>query len=440
MLDPTLSLWMFPILFALIFAGLPVALSLIVVSFGFGYLFFGNSVGAQAFRFFDSVASNYTLAAIPMFIFMGAMLERSGVAERLFQTLAIVFRRLPGGLALATVMMCAIFAAGTGIVGAVEALVGLMAIPAMMRVRYSHDLIAGTICAGGSLGTIIPPSIVVVIYANSANLSIGKVMAGIILPGILMVVLFLGYIFLRAVLRPADCPAPPKDDDLPQGWPLVSRVLGALIPPLVLVLATIGSILAGIASPTEAAGIGALGTILLAMIYRTFTWAKFLSALRQTILINGMVLLIVAGGTMFTSIFRIMGGQTMISNMVTGMDLPTVLIIGFFLVLIFILGALLDWVSVVLISIPIFLPILEQAGVDQLWFGVLAIVMIQTSYLTPPMAPAIFYLRSVAPPEMTYASMYRGMVPFILCQLIVLVLVAIFPALATWLPTLMVGF
>ncbi|MFW6076645.1 MAG: TRAP transporter large permease [Hyphomicrobiales bacterium] len=431
---------MFPVLFALIFLGLPVAFSLIAVSFGFGYLFFGDMIGIQTFRFLDKVANSYVLAAIPMFIFMGAMLERSGVAERLYQVMAILFRRVPGGLALATIAMCALFAAGTGIVGAVEALVGLMAIPAMMAKGYNKDLISGTICAGGSLGTIIPPSIVVVIYANAANISIGKVMAGVIIPGLLMVVLFMGYILLRAVLRPQDAPKPEQTDITYSPAELAVLTVSALIPPLLLVFATVGSILAGIASPTEAAGIGAFGTIVLALVYRTFTWRKFFEALRQTVVINTMVLFIVVGGTMFTSIFRVMGGQELINVMVDTLDMSPAFLIAFLLLLIFILGALLDWVSVLLITVPIFLPILSLQGVDPIWFGVLAIVMIQTSYLTPPMAPAIFYLRSVAPKEMTYGDMYLGVLPFILCQILVLLIVALVPSTATYLPSVLVGF
>lgn len=430
---------MFPALFLMAFLGLPVAFSLIVTSFVFGYAFFGNGIGLQAYRFLDSVANSYVLAAVPLFIFMGAMLERSGVAERLYYVMRLLFGRYPGGLALATIVMCAMFAAGTGIVGAVEALVGMMAIPAMMKARYDRGLIAGTICAGGSLGTIIPPSIVVVIYANAANVSIGKVMAGIIVPGILMVIFFMGYIFFRALLRPADAPVTKEEDPLSRRE-LVAISFSALFPPLLLVLATIGSILAGVASPTEAAGIGALGTVLLALVYRTFTWRKFYEALRQTAIINAMVLMIVVGGTMFTSIFRVTGGQDLINAAVTGMNLSAFGAIAFFLIIIFILGALLDWVSILLVTIPIFLPVLKLLGIDPIWFGVMAICMIQTSYLTPPMAPAIFYLKSIAPPEMTLQDMYRGVIPFIICQLLVLLVVAAYPPAATYLPSIMVGF
>jgi len=431
---------MFPALFALILMGLPVAYSLIAVAFGFGFMFFGQSIGIQTFRFLDSVASNYALAAIPMFIFMGAMLERSGVAERLYEVMALLFRRVSGGLGLATIAMCGLFAAGTGIVGAVEALVGLMAIPPMMAQRYSKSLISGTICAGGSLGTIIPPSIVVVIYANSANISIGKMMAGIIIPGFLMVLLFGLYIFFRARFRPEDAPPPSTAATAHSRGELVRMTLLALVPPMVLILATVGSILAGIASPTEAAGIGALGTVLLAILYRRFTWRRFYEALVETAVINTMVLLIVAGGTMFTSIFRVMSGQRMLNDWVNALEPSAGLLILLFLFIIFVLGALLDWVSVLLITIPIFIPLLNAAQIDPIWFGIMAIVVIQTSYLTPPMAPAIFYLRSVAPPEITYADMYRGVIPFILCQLLVLAIVAVFPPIGTYLPSVLVGF
>jgi tripartite ATP-independent transporter DctM subunit len=432
--------WMFPALFALVFLGVPVGFALMSVAFTFGWLFFGNLIGTQGFRFLYDIASTYVLAAIPLFIFMGAMLERSGIAQRLFQAMRLWLGGLPGGLSIATIAMCAVFAAGTGIVGAVEALVGLMAIPAMMRVRYDKGLIAGTICAGGSLGTIIPPSIVVVIYATSAQLSIGRMFAGILIPGVLMVVFFVLYILLRCWWRPADGPPAPREE---RAVPLAQKLwvtLTALLPALALVVAVIGSILAGIASPTEAAGVGALGTILLSALYRTLNRKTFLAAVGKTLEVNAMIMFIVVGGTMFTSIFRAHGGNRLVAQLVEYLALGPGGTITLFLLILFVLGFVLDWVSVVLICIPIFVPILRDFGVDPLWFGIMAIVVIQTSYLTPPMAPAIFYLRAIAPPEMTYADMYRGVAPFVLCQGAVLFVVAMIPGAATYLPARMVGF
>ena len=336
--------------------------------------------------------------------------------------------------------MAAIFAAGTGIVGAVEALIGLMAIPPMMKMAYNRGLIAGTICAGGSLGTMIPPSIVVVVYASVAQISIGKVFAGVLIPAIVMVALFIGYIILRCVFQPSAGASISKEEAAIPLGPKIGIIASAMFPALLLVTIVIGSILAGVASPTEAAGIGALGTILLAVAYRTFTFKGFVAALAQTLSVNAMVMFIIIGGSMFTSIFRANGGQQLVSSVVEYLQLSPGGMIFLFLAVIFILGFILDWVSIVLISMPIFLPLLATANVDPLWFGVMAIVVIQTSYLTPPMAPSIFYLRAIAPPEMTYKDMYLGVVPFICCQLLVVLMVAVFPGTATYLASLIVGF
>jgi tripartite ATP-independent transporter DctM subunit len=418
---------------------MPVALSLIVTALGFSFLAFGDMAPIQLYRFVERVAAQPLFAAIPLFIFMGAMLERSGIAERLFVAMRLWLGRLPGGLALATISMCAIFAAGTGIVGAVEVMVGMMTIPVMMRFGYDRGLIAGTICAGGSLGTMIPPSIVVVIYASQARLSIGDLFAGVMLPGILMVAFFLGYIVMRCWLRPQDGPpAELEDVAMPTGrklWITATSVMPALL----LVVAVVGSIMAGIAAPTEAAAVGALGTILLAIVYGRFRLPVLSEALSKSMVITAMVMLIVVGGTMFTSIFQIHGGKALVADTVNALGLTPTQTVFVLLGVVGLMGFVLDWVSVVLITVPIYEPLLRLAGVDPLWFGVMAIVVIQTSYLTPPMAPAIFYLKGVAPPEMTYWDMCRGVAPFVLGQLLVLACVFAFPGLATWLPEVFRG-
>ena len=347
---------------------------------------------------------------------------------------------LPGGLAVATIAMCAVFAAATGIVGAVEILVEIMAIPAMMRLSYDKGLIAGTICAGGSLGTIIPPSILVVIYASLAQLSIGQVLAGTIIPGLLMVVLFLAYIMIRCWLDPKAGPGVPADErNVPMREKLTVTVT-ALLPPLVLVVLVVGSIMAGVASPTEAAAVGAVGTIILSILNRAFTRKVLIDTLRQSLSVNAMIMFIVVGGTMFTSVFRAAGGNRLVTDLVGLLSLSPAMTIVLLLAIVFALGFILEWVSILLICVPIFLPLVKQAGADPLWFGIMVIVVVQTSYLTPPMAPAIFYLKAIAPPEMTLGDMYRGVVPFIICQLLVLAIVALLPATATYLPSIMVGF
>ena len=426
---------MFPVLFALVFMGVPVAAALIGVAFAFGYWASGDLIGLQLFRFTWSVTSNYILVAIPLFVFMGSMLERSGIAEKLFEAMRVWLGRFRGGLELATITMCAIFAAGTGIVGAVEVLVGLMAMPAMLKYRYHPALISGTICAGGSLGTMIPPSIVVVIYAAQARIPIGDLLVGVLVPGGIMVALFLAYIILHTQIRPQDGPPVPPDEIDMTTREKLKLLATALVPATFLILSVVGSITAGIASPTEAAGVGALGTILLTMFYGRFTWKLLFDALRTTLTINAMIMMIVLGGTMFTSIFLTTGGARMVNGLVDMWSLGAAGVTALYLFLIFLGGFILDWVSIVLVTAPIFEPLLNKFGVDKLWVGVMAIVVIQTSYLTPPMAPSIFYLRGIAPPEVTYRDMYLGIVPFVACQLLTLLAVLAMPWTATWLPT-----
>ncbi|PCI87625.1 MAG: C4-dicarboxylate ABC transporter permease [Hyphomicrobiales bacterium] len=429
----------FPALFILVFLGIPVAFSLIIISVSFGYLILGDLIFLQLYGPILSTSSNFILAAIPLFIFMGTILERTGIALRLFQALQLWVGRWPGGVAIATILMCAVFAAASGVVGAVEIVVGLMAIPAMQKYKYDGSLIAGTICAGGSLGTIIPPSIVVVVYASMAQLSIGQLFAATMLPGLLMVVFFVGYILLRAYLKPQDAPPISKEDnDIPLKTKLLITVK-ALLPPLILIFAVLGSLLVGAASPTEAAAVGAVGALLLAAAFKELKWKTLKSALAVTVRITSMIMLIVVGGTMFTSVFALSGGGQMVRDFVVSAEFGEVGLILFLLAIVFIAGFVLDWISIVLIFIPIFIPIINAAGINQIWFTVMVMVVIQTSYLTPPMAPSIFYLRSIAPPNLTYKHMYRGVIPFVMIQLLVLIVVAFIPGVATYLPTLLVG-
>lgn len=435
----TLSLWMFPALFVLVFLGIHVSVALIITAFGFGWYVFGSGVIVQSFGPVLQAGSNFVLAAVPLFVLMGAILERSGIARRLFDAMQVWLGPLPGGLALATIAMSAVFAASAGVVGAVEIVVGLMAIPAMRAYNYDRALIAGTICAGGSLGTIIPPSIVVVVYASIAQLSVGELLAGIMLPGALMTGLFFGYILLRCLIRKQDGPPLPRAANALTLGQKLMVTLNGFFPAALLIFAVLGSILMGIASPTEAAAVGALGALLLSLLYREFSWPIAFSSLNQTVRITAMIMFTVLGGTMFTGIFAATGGGRLLAQIVADLGLTPGLLVIFFLVIIFIAGFVLDWISVVLICIPIFAPLVKSAGVDPLWFAVLVCIAIQTSYLTPPMAPSIFYLRAIAPPDFTYSHMYRGVVPFVGIQLLTLLLVAWFPTLATFLPKYLFG-
>ncbi|WP_299439847.1 TRAP transporter large permease subunit [uncultured Rhodospira sp.] len=433
-----LSVLMFPAAIALLLLGMPVSFSLIVVGFLFGWVLYDHRVGIQLFNIIQTTASQFLLTAVPPFILMGCLLERSGIAEHLFRVVQIWVGRWPNGLALTAMAMATLVAATTGIVGAVEVMIGMMAIPAMQRLGYRNDLIAGTVCAGGSLGTMIPPSLVLIVYASVANQSVGKLFAAAILPAILMVGLFMLYIAVRGVIRP---PAVPYTDTEGEGMTLAGKLgltVVGLLPPSALIVAVLGTILAGIATPTEAASVGALGALLLAALYRRLTVSMVWDAFHTTVRLTSMILMIVVAGSMFSSIFRGLGGNDVVRALVEAISLDSLGVVLLLLAILFVAGFILEWVSVLLICLPIFVPLLDSYGVDPVWFAMLSFVMLQTSYLTPPMAPSIFYLKGIAPPDMTTRQMYIGVLPFILCQIVVLALLIAFPPLATWLPTVLV--
>jgi len=427
-------------LFGLVFLGIPVAFSLLITALLFGIGEFGTTFPTKIHGSLRDVAGNFILAAIPLFIFMGAMLERSGIAERLFMAVRVWLGRLNGGLALTTIVMCAIFAASAGIVGAVEIVVGLMAVPAMMNAGYKKDLAAGSVCAGGSLGTTIPPSVVIIIYASIVEMSVGDLFAGIMIPALSMVLLFMLYIILRCWIQRDAGPALGVDElevNLVQKlWLTVT----SLLPALILITCVLGSIFGGFASPTEAAAVGASGSVLLALVYRKLTWTVLYEATVRTVKVTSMVMMIVLGGVMFASVFILVGGDTLVQSMVEEFDLTANGVIIMFLIIIFILGFILDWISVLLIALPIFDPLVQSFQIDPVWFGVMVCIALQTSYLTPPMAPSIFYLRAIAPPEMSYTDMYKGVAPFVAIQLMVLAMVAFVPWTATYLPEILFRF
>mgnify|MGYP002622680123 CR=1 FL=1 len=434
------SLLMFPALLLALFLGFPVAFSMMGVALIFGLMTFGDAVIFQFVQKVNDVASNFVLAAVPLFVFMGAMLERSGIAETLFEAVHLWTRRLPGGLAVGTVIMCVIFAASTGVIGATETVVGLLAIPIMMKYAYDKGLISGTICAGGSLGTIIPPSVVVVILGPVADVSVGDLFAGMIFPGLLMAGMYLVYILIRCTIDSKAGPRLPRsDDDPPLGAKLRITVI-ALVPPVLMIFAVLGSIMFGWAAPTEAAGLGAFGAVLLTLAYRSFTLGVLWEALMKTLKVTCMIMLILLGGNMFAGVFVGSGGVSLANDLVRAADLGAWVTLALFLFISFIAGFFLDWISVLLIFIPVFIPLVVAFGFDPVWFCILFLIVIQTSYLTPPMAPAIFYLRGISPPEITLQHMFRGVIPFILLQILTLAVVAAYPPLVLWLPSKLLGF
>ena len=435
-----LALAMFPVLLAALFLGFPVAFSMMGVALFFGYITFGDAVIFQFAQKVDALASNFVLAAVPLFIFMGAMMERSGIAEQLFEAVHLWTRRLPGGLAIGTIIMCVIFAASSGVIGATETVVGLLAIPVMLKYAYDKGLISGTICAGGSLGTIIPPSVVVVVLGPVADVSVGDLFVGMIFPGLIMAGFYVAYILVRCTIDPKAGPRLPRSDDEPPLLAKIKITLIALAPPTAMIFAVLGSIMMGLAAPTEAAALGALGSILLSVIYRQCSFAVLHGAALRTLKVTCMIMLIILGGNMFAGVFIASGGVTLTEQLIAGADLTPWVTLGVFLLICFIAGFFLDWISVLLIFIPLFIPLVRAMGFDPVWFCVLFLVVVQTSYLTPPMAPAIFYLRGISPPEITLQNMFRGVVPFIGLQVVCLGFVAYFPQLVLWLPSKLLGF
>jgi tripartite ATP-independent transporter DctM subunit len=430
----SIGLLMFPALIICIFIGFPVAFSLMGVAVFFGLYRFEFNLVHQLVAKVDDVASYYVLAAVPLFIFMGSMLERSGIAEKLFEAIHLWTRRLPGGLAIGTVLLCVVFAAASGVVGATESVVGLLAIPVMLRYAYDKGLISGTICAGGSLGTIIPPSVVVVILGPVADVSVGDLFAGMLLPGLILAGLYILYILVRCIIRPQDGPSLPPDENDPPFFRKVYITVTALVPPLVLIFAVLGTIMMGLATPTEAAAMGAIGTVIMTMIYGAFNLATLQEAFLKTLQITAMILTILLGGVMFAGVFVALGGISAVKDLLEVAQLgpwSTMLIL---MLLAFMAGFVLDLISIILIIIPVAVAVLRTMGVDDVWFCIMFLVVIQTSYLTPPMAPAIFYLRGISPPEIRLSDMYRGVLPFIALEFICLGLVMAFPGLALWLP------
>lgn len=440
MMTEILPFLMLPVAFVLMFLGVQVAFSMMITAVLFGLLIFNDRVIFQFIEKIEDISSNFVFAAIPLFVFMGAILEKSGIADKLFEAIHIWTRRLPGGLAIATITMCIIFAASSGVIGATESVVGLLTIPIMLRYKYDKSLISGSICAGGSLGTIIPPSVVAVVMGPLANVSVGDLLYGMLFPGLIMASLYLLYIFILCYIQPENGPRIPPEPDDPTFSEKVWISTKNLLPPLLMIVAVLGSILLGLASPTEAAAIGAVASVLLTVLYRNFSWRGLYEALIKTVLITAMIMAVLLAGSLFTGVFIGGGGINTANTILNQMQLSPWILLGLMMLIIFIAGFFLDWISIVLIFVPLFTPLVTAAGFDPVWFCVLFLIMIQTSYLTPPMAPAIFYLRAVAPEEINIKHMYKGVVPFIGLQILTLVIVISFPSLVTYLPSIMLNF
>jgi len=445
-LDQTLASLMFVGMIAFLFFGFPVAFSLT-----FTGLFFGSiavALGLIQANFFDilpiriwGTMTNFTLLAVPLFVFMGVALEKSGLAEELLETMGLLFGKMRGGLAISVVVVGAILAASTGIVGASVITMGLISLPTMMRRGYSNELTCGTICASGTLGQIIPPSVILILLGDIMGVPVGDLYIGAVVPGLILVGLYIIYLMVLSRLRPDLAPAVPEAELAAFRDDAFKRVTLALIPAFVLIVGVLGSIFMGIASPTEAASVGAAGGVILTIIKGRFTMNMFRSVMQTTTRITSLGFIILVGANCFGLVFRGLNGDHLIQDFLKGLPFGPYGVLALVMGVIFVLGFFIDFFEICFIHVPILTPVLvTHFGFDPVWIGVLIGVNLQTSFLTPPFGFALFFLRGVAPPEVTTPQMYRGVIPFVALQLIGLTIVAAYPQLVTGTITLFRSF
>ncbi len=435
MTNPELGVLMLGLFVALILLGFPVAFTLIALALGFGYYAVGAKVFGLLVQRTFGVMANDVLISVPLFLFMGYVVERAGILDRLFASLQHAARRVPASLAVATLIACALFATATGIVGAVVTLMGLLALPAMLRAGYDIKLSSGVIAAGGCLGILIPPSIMLILYGATAGVSVVKLYAAALLPGFLLAALYVLYVIVRGVLDPGLAPPPPKSaaPPLPFGR-LILGLLTSFFPLAVLILAVLGAILFGLATPHEAAAVGALGALALAAGYRELDFARLKQSVFLTARSTAMVCWLFVGSWSFSSVFSLLGGEILVKEWVIGLELSPTAFLILSQLIIFLLGWPLEWTEIIIIFVPIFLPLLDHYHIDPLFFGILVALNIQTSFLTPPMAMAAYYLKGVAPPQVRLAQIFAGSLPFLAMVFIAMLLLHLFPQLALWLP------
>jgi tripartite ATP-independent transporter DctM subunit len=373
---------------------------------------------------------------VPLFLFMGYVIERSNVLDRLFLSLQVALKAVPASMAVAALITCALFATATGIVGAVVTLMGLLAFPAMLKAGYDQKLSAGVICAGGTLGILIPPSIMLIVYGATSAVSVVKLYAAAMIPGFLLAGSYIVYVIVRTLITPSLAPKLPKEQtDIPL-LKVVVLLFQAFVPLAILILSVLGAILFGLATPTEAAAIGALGAMIIAAAYRALTWGRLKEAVFLTARTSAMVCYLFIGSWTFSSVFSYLGGEGLIKSFVMGLDLNTVTFLLLSQFIIFLLGWPLEWSEIIIIFVPIFLPLLSHFEVDPLFFGILIALNLQTSFLTPPMAMSAYYLKGIAPPHVQLWTIFRGCFPFLGMVFLTMAVVYIFPQTVYWLPEL----
>lgn len=429
---------LFGLVFVLILFGYPVAFTLGGLSIIAGLLYFDvDFFYLLSLRIYGTM-NNFVLMAVPLFVFMGIMLEKSGLAESLLETMAMLFGKLKGGLAISVVIVGGMLAASTGIVGATVITMGMISLPTMLKRGYSTELATGVIASSGTLGQIIPPSVVLVLLGSVLNVSVGDLFTAAIVPGVILVGLYLIYIVIIAAIKPESAPCI-EEEERAAFWKdgAAKKIIYAFVFPFMLILIVLGSIFAGIASPTEAAAVGAIGSILLTILQKKFSLQILKDVMRDTTFLTCMVFVILIGATSFSLVFRGMGGDRLLSEIITGANLSPYVFLALVLLVVFIAGFFIDFIEIIFIIVPVAAPIFVTLGIDLVWIGILIALNLQTSFLTPPFGFSLFYLKGVAPPEVRTSQLYRGIIPFVIIQLLLLVLVIAFPQLVSFLPELM---
>ncbi|WP_018391403.1 TRAP transporter large permease subunit [Ancylobacter sp. FA202] len=437
--DPALGILMLVVFLILLMLGFPIAFTLMALGVAFGYLSIGDGIFQLFVQRTYSVMANDVLISIPLFLFMGYVIERANILDRLFRSIQLAAGWIPGSLAVATLITCALFATATGIVGAVVTLMGLLAFPAMLRAGYDTKISAGVVCAGGCLGILIPPSVMLILYGATAGVSVVKLYAAAFFPGIALAGMYMAYVIIRAMINPSLAPKLPASERNVPVLTVIWALATSFFPLVLLIVSVLGCIILGLATPSEAAAIGAAGAILLALAYRTFSIEKLKDSVFLTARASAMVCWLFVGSAVFSAVFALLGGQRVVEEFIMGLDIGP---IGFLIltqVIIFVLGWPLEWTEIIVIFLPIFLPLLDHFGIDPIFFGVLVALNLQTSFLSPPVAMAPFYLKGVAPKHVTIEEIFSGVMPFIFIVIFAMILLYTFPGFALWLPNYLYG-
>lgn len=432
----TLAILMGVSFLGMLFVGIPVAIALIMSGLVFGYIGFGTTLfNLLPLRIYGGVLSNYTLMAVPLFVFMGVMLERSRIAEDLLDIIGHLCGPLPGGMALSIVLVGVLMGASTGIVGATVVTLGLLTLPVFLKRNYNKAIACGVICGSGTLGQIIPPSLVLILLSDILAESVGTIFAAAMIPGLVLSAIYVIYVLTIGAIRPDWAPPLPKAErDRLSKRHLVEQTLKVVVPPIGLILAVLGSIIGGIAAPTEAASMGALGSLLIAAIGRRLSMQTLIGTLKSTLNITAMIFFILIGAQAFSLAFRGLGGDQLIEQLFEFVPGGVMADLVFMLVIIFLLGFFLEWIEISYIVMPLFVPIFRDAGVDMVWMAILVGITLQTTFLTPPVGWSLFFLKGVAPPGINTRDIYIGVIPFVLLQIVAVVFVFLYPEIALWLP------